>query len=157
MVKLLVALSLVWPVTLTAAATSRIAEAAPAFSGLVYLAASRVCHQMPDRSFRTGQVQWPVCARCSGLYLAAPIGALAGDGVVASRRPGPALTSESDRRPSLVPWIVAAAVPTALTIALEWLHLAPISSLARAIAALPLGAMVAYAVVRMAGPSRQVG
>ena len=147
MVKLLVALSLVWPITLTAAATSRIASAAPAFSGLVYLAASRVCHQLPERSFRTATVQWPVCARCGGLYLAAPAGALAAIAALRRRRPGPAL----------VPWIVLAAVPTALTIALEWLHLAPVSNIARAIAALPLGAMVAYAVVRMAGPSRQVG
>ena len=159
MVKLLIVLSFAWPVTLTAAATSRIAEAAPAFSGLVYLAASRVCHQMPYRSFRTAQVQWPVCARCSGLYLAAPIGAVAAmTSLRRRRRPGPVL-SERQRveGPSLVPWIVAAAVPTALTLACEWLHLVPISNLARAIAALPLGAMVAYAVVRMAGPSRQVG
>ena len=153
--KLLVVVSIVWPVTLTAAATSRIAAAVPAFSGLVYLAASRVCHQMPDRSFRTAQVQWPVCARCSGLYLAAPIGAVAAMASLRRRRVGPAL-SERARvgGRSLVPWIVAAAVPTALTLAFEWLHLVPISNLARAIAGVPLGAMVAYAVVRMAGPSR---
>ena len=147
MVKLLVVLSLVWPITLTAAATSRVSQAAPAFAGIVYLAASRVCHQRPDRSFRTAHVQWPVCARCSGLYLAAPLGAIVAMAAVRRRRPVP----------SLGPWIVAAAIPTALTLALEWLHLAPISNAARALAALPLGAMVAYGVVRMAGTFRQVG
>src|SRR6188474_3095606 len=118
MVKLLVVLSLVWPITLTAAATSRVSQASPAFAGIVYLAASRVCHQRPDRSFRTAHVQWPVCARCSGLYLAAPLGAVVAMAAVRRRRPAP----------SLVPWIVAAAIPTALTLALEWLHLAPISN-----------------------------
>ena len=39
---------------------------------------SLVCHQKPDRSFFSCARQWPVCARCSGLYLGAALGALAG-------------------------------------------------------------------------------
>jgi hypothetical protein len=43
---------------------------------------SLVCHQKPDRSFVSCARQWPVCARCTGLYLGAALGALAGLGGV---------------------------------------------------------------------------
>ena len=39
---------------------------------------SVVCHQKPDRSFFSCGRQWPVCARCTGLYLGGGLGALAG-------------------------------------------------------------------------------
>ena len=35
-----------------------------------------LCHQRADRSFHTDAVQWPVCARCAGLYMSAGLGAL---------------------------------------------------------------------------------
>jgi len=47
-------------------------------------------------------------------------------------------------------WLALAAVPTAITLAVEWLNLAPVSNLARALAALPLGAMIAFVLVRTA-------
>ena len=28
-----------------------------------------VCHQKPERSFRVGKYVFPVCARCTGIYL----------------------------------------------------------------------------------------
>jgi hypothetical protein len=86
-----------------------------------------------------------VCGRCAGLYLAAPIGALA---AFVGRRRG---------RASAVRWLLAAAVPTAVTFALEFTNLAPVSSLARAITALPLGAAVAHVIVSVAGSSRSIG
>jgi hypothetical protein len=43
--------------------------------------------------------------------------------------------------------LVVAAVPTAATLVVEWLALAPVSSLARFATALPLGAAVLAALV----------
>ncbi|MCL2882098.1 MAG: DUF2085 domain-containing protein [Coriobacteriia bacterium] len=36
-----------------------------------------VCHQLPDRSFISGGFQQPVCARCSGIYIATTFGLVA--------------------------------------------------------------------------------
>jgi len=35
---------------------------------------SSVCHQIPSHSFNVGAIQFPVCARCMGLYLGSFIG-----------------------------------------------------------------------------------
>ena len=53
-------------------------------SAVVYGVGGVVCHQRPDRSFHTGGLRWPVCARCAGLYVSAGAGAL----VAAPQRPG---------------------------------------------------------------------
>lgn len=34
------------------------------------IAGAKICHQREDRSFHAGIRKWPVCARCSGIYLA---------------------------------------------------------------------------------------
>lgn len=39
-----------------------------------YAAGGLVCHQLPERSFHWGAWQFPVCARCTGLYLSAVAG-----------------------------------------------------------------------------------
>jgi len=149
MVKWLVVASLVWPVLLASAAVTRGSHAVPAFSAVVYIAASRICHQRPERSFHTAGLQWPVCARCSGLYLAAPIGALAALGALGRR----ARIRRPHTSPNLVLALAVASVPTAATLLLEWGHLVPISNAVRFLSALPLGAVIAYTVVRMAGGS----
>lgn len=41
---------------------------------MAYFAGSVVCHQLPERSFVTAGVQWPVCARCAGIYLGVAAG-----------------------------------------------------------------------------------
>jgi uncharacterized membrane protein len=104
----------------------------------VYALSSRVCHQKPERSFESDNRQWPVCARCAGLYFAAPLGALAG---LVRRRRGHA---RDTRQRVLVLW---AALPTVLTIVVEWTGLAVVSNLTRALAALPIGAAIAYVVL----------
>src|ERR1041385_1340437 len=73
---LLAAAALTWPVLLAAAVWVRQDGHAPAWTTVVYAFCSRICHQRPDRSFFSGGVQWPVCGRCAGLYLAAPVGAI---------------------------------------------------------------------------------
>jgi uncharacterized membrane protein len=42
----------------------------------IYAASSLVCHQRPERSLTSCNRQWPVCGRCSGLYLGAAAGVL---------------------------------------------------------------------------------
>jgi len=138
--KLLVAASIIWPVLLTGGWWARAHEGPAWLSAGTYLVAGRVCHQKPDRSFHTAGVQWPVCGRCAGLYLAAPAGAFAALAFW-RRKPVPSLT-----------WLAVAAVPTAATVAAEYLGLAPVSSVARAVAALPLGLALAFFLVSVAAP-----
>jgi uncharacterized membrane protein len=135
----LVLAALLWPVTLTAALVDQFHHQPSMASAVVYLAASRVCHQKPERSFSTAGHQWPVCGRCAGLYLAAPIGAIAG---LRGRRPLPA------RRARV--WLIAAAIPSAVTLLVEWSAWFPVTSAARMAAALPLGAAIAWILVRTA-------
>ena len=139
--KLLASATLIWLLILAAGWWSAHTGRATWLGSAVYVAAGAVCHQRPERSFQTAGVQWPVCGRCAGLYLAAPIGAFAA--LVLSRRGLP-------RRS----WFLLAALPTAVTFLLEWLHLAPITSTIRALAALPLGGAVAYLLVAAARDSR---
>lgn len=137
MTRLLLALSIAWPLLLGVTVWLRAADRAPWLTTAVYLAAGRVCHQHQDRSFRTAGVQWPVCGRCSGLYLAAPFGAwMATFGW--RRRWG---------SPPSMQHLIAAALPTAATMVWEWSG-GPTSSLVRLLAALPLGAFVAGLVVQ---------
>jgi len=133
--RLLAAASIVWPLLLAGGWWAGVEGRAPLLTTVVYLSAGRVCHQKPDRSFTTAGVQWPVCGRCAGLYLGAPFGALAA--LAWWRRSGA----------PRIGWLVAAALPTAVTMAVEFGGLAPMSSLARALAATLLGAAVAFFMV----------
>lgn len=130
-----------WPLLLLSVVWARQGGHLPLWTVAVYAVASRICHQLPGRSFHTNGVQWPVCARCAGLYLAAPAGALAawiGRGHSRLRRASA--------------WVILglAAIPTIATLAIEWPGFGFPSNLARAAAALPLGAAVAFVVVREA-------
>jgi uncharacterized membrane protein len=110
----------------------------PVLSAVVHAAGSRVCHQRPDRSFhpRDGR-PLGVCARCTGLYLAGTAGALSGWlGLAAVPRRSKA-------------WLAAAALPTLVTLGLEWAGIAAPSNMVRAAAALPLGGAAGWLFVRM--------
>ena len=145
MVKLLVAASIAWPALLGTALGDRIAHGLTPWTGVVYLAGSRICHQRPERSFHTAGVQWPVCGRCAGLYLGAPLGALA------------ALSIGRRHASRGLGALAVASVPTIATMVLEWTGAATITSGVRAIAALPLGALIAYVIVRIVrGPVRSM-
>jgi uncharacterized membrane protein len=141
LVKALIAGVVAWPLLLGASAW-RVGHGAPAgWPALTYLAASVLCHQQPERSFHTAGVKWPVCARCSGLYLAAPAGALMALAAAARWR--------ATRR-RVVTLLAIAAAPTAVIWVLEWLALAPMTNAVRFAAALPLGAAIAAVLVRTA-------
>jgi uncharacterized membrane protein len=133
----LVAAAVGWPLLLASAVWPDPSPLGPAWRPLVYLVGSRICHQRPERSFATAGVRWPVCGRCSGIYLAAPAGAIAAR---LSRR-------RSRGRSGLTPWLAAAAVPTVATLGAEWLNLAEVTNGARALAGLAIGSVVAFVVV----------
>jgi uncharacterized membrane protein len=142
--KFLAAAAIAWLVFLAAGWWSGAHHGPAWLTSVVYLSAGRVCHQLPERSFVTLGVKWPVCGRCAGLYLAAPIGALAA--LAWWKRQSPAAA-----------WLVGAAAPTAATIAIEWAGLAPMSSLTRFLAAVPLGAAVGFYLVTVSGSRRTIG
>jgi uncharacterized membrane protein len=133
--RVLVIASIAWPLLLGGAVLARAHQHSSGWVPLVYAACSRICHQRPLRSFHTSGVQWPVCARCSGLYVAAGAGAL---------------TAFYRRRPAALSarlLVALAAVPTALTLGLEWIAPASMTNVLRFAAALPLGAAVAFVLV----------
>ena len=140
MAKWLTVASIVWPVMLGLAAAQRISGGPARAAAFVYAAASHVCHQKPERSFHTAGVSWPVCARCSGLYLAAPIGAFAA--LLTRRRPL--------SRSKLLTVLAVACAPSLITFTTEFVGLITTTNMVRAVAALPAGAMLAVTLVRTA-------
>lgn len=105
----------------------------------VYAASGVVCHQRADRSFHPWGVRMPVCARCVGLYGAAPVGAALAIAVARRKTRGMPVA------PRGVRWgLAVAALPTLGTWVVEALGLAAPSGLVRAGAAAPLGAAVAW-------------
>jgi uncharacterized membrane protein len=111
-------------------------------AALVYAFGSLVCHQTPERSFHLQGFQLAVCARCFGLYSGAALGAVW------------AASSSVGTRPS-VSWVrdvraltVAAAIPTVVTVVLEWAGWWQPSNVTRSIAGAPLGFVVSWVVIR---------
>lgn len=108
--------SLLWLAAIVAAPSWQGAPASGlhAASGLIYLAGHTVCHQRPERSFTRDGHPLPVCARCTGMYAAAPLVCLV------------ALLAPSGRARRLWGWaatprgLLAAALPTILTVIVEW-------------------------------------
>ena len=107
-------------------------------STAVYQACGLICHQRPERSFHLAGIQLPVCARCFGLYASAAAGAVAAWLV---RRRGDLRYTRAI--------LIAAAIPTVVSVGVEFVGLAHPSSAARAVAALPLGAAASWMVIRM--------
>ncbi|HOG30477.1 MAG TPA: DUF2085 domain-containing protein [Vicinamibacterales bacterium] len=113
-----------------------------------YQAGGIICHQRDTRSFHVAGVRMPVCSRCAGLYVGAAAGAsavIAWAGTVGGR---------PRRRVPLRALRAAVAASAAPTLA-AWLaeHAAGVwvPDLARALAALPLGAAVAALIALWAG------
>jgi len=137
----LLAFAVIWAAALPWAAW-RIASPSPgagrSLAAMIYVAGASICHQRPERSFKLAGVTWPVCGRCSGLYLSAGVMALLGLAIRIRSLPAPASNA----------WrvtLVLAAVPTLGSWAIERLGLVNPGNLVRAICAIPLGAAVAAA------------
>jgi len=110
-------------------------------AGLLYALGSRICHQRPERSFHLFAAQLPVCARCSGIYAGAAIGALLA-------RSGPIRARLFSSSPRML--LVAGALPTLVTLATEWSGVWAAGNEARAAAGVCLGVAVAFVVARAA-------
>ena len=118
-------------------------------AGPAYLIGAFLCHQLPERSFHVGSAQWPVCARCAGIYAGAAAAAL-----VSAIRPLHALEAGAVARARLV--LVAAVLPSAGTLLYEWTTgIAPANG-TRAAAGLILGAIVAWVVLAAGAPRTAV-
>lgn len=118
------------------------ADAVPFWlSSSVFGLSSYLCHQETDRSFHWGDAKWFVCARCLGLYAAAPAGALLAlaSGPRTLDRGGNLLLLGLAGAPTAVSWLGEHA--------LGW----PMTNAVRFAAALPLGAAVAWVVARTLG------
>lgn len=110
---------------------------APAAAALVYRAGAVICHQRPERSFHLAGVPLPVCARCTGLYASGALAALAAC----------VGTAALPRRMRAA--LAAAALPTAVTVALEWSGVAQFSNATRMLASVPLGGVAGWVFVRL--------
>ena len=132
--------ALLWTVTLFAAPFALQGSPALATAAtLVYHGASLICHQRPERSFHLAGVQLPVCARCLGLYVSGAAAALAACAGWQRQVRVPGATRTM---------LVVAAIPTALTVAVEFAGLLHPSNTIRAMAAIPLGAAAGWIFVR---------
>jgi uncharacterized membrane protein len=135
-------LAVTWVVALIAAPALPVSIA-----GLLYAGGSLICPQIPERSFHLDSFQLPVCARCFGLYAGAALGSVTAQVAPISAR----LTAPARMRATLL-----AALPTIVTIVLEWGIGVAVPNIARAVAAVPL-AGVAALVVAGAWPTLHYG
>ena len=105
------------------------------FLAFVFAVGSVICHQLPERSFFLADRQFPVCARCTGLYVSGVAG-LAGWWVVkllGGWRPQPV-------RPRLATGLLLiGALPTVISYLTGVLGVWDGSNLTRALLAVPLG------------------
>jgi hypothetical protein len=125
---------------------------APSFvyaaAAAVYVIAGPVCHQISDRSFHLWGVQLPVCARCLGIYAGGALAAIGTVAAVPGRAPNGRRASSWLPRQHVRAALCAAALPTMATLAYEWIAREPPGNATRAMAGVPLGAIVAWLVVR---------
>ncbi len=120
------------------------------FALAVYAFGSVICHQRPERSFHLWAAQLPVCARCTGIYLGAAMGAVVGAFPIA----GPEL-APSPGRPRSAPGnrtariaIAVATLPAFATLGYEWTTGETPSNMIRALTGVVLGVVAAWLVVR---------
>lgn len=142
-VPLVAVLAVVWFVLLVAAPLLPVPLAA-----VIYVLGSHICHQRPERSFHVMTSQLPVCARCLGIYGGAAAGAL----LAMTARRGALLVTRSPRL-----LLSIGAIPTAVTLALEWSSASGTSNVVRAAAGAPLGCAVALVVARAAAATVHYG
>jgi uncharacterized membrane protein len=122
---------------------SQVSSVGYAFALVMYAAGSVICHQRPERSFHLLGTQLPVCARCAGLYGGAAVAAMvAWCRTARARHPGLFNPSRAGRA------LLLAAIPSAGTLLYEWTTGATPGNWIRLASGAPLGAAIAWLVVR---------
>ena len=138
--------SALWVAALPLAAFAASRPSAPsvvyAFALSVYAIGHVVCHQLPVRSFHLWSASLPVCARCTGIYFGAAVTAIALS--LIRGLPAEARSAKAGGRARLM--LLVAFVPTAATLLFEWSTGVMPANWIRALAGLPLGAAVAWAI-----------
>jgi uncharacterized membrane protein len=135
--RVFLALSTLWaasiPLAAFVASRADASSVSYGFALSVYAIGHVVCHQLPGRSFHLWMTSLPVCARCTGIYVGAAVSAIA---LLWLR------VREGNPRAVLV----AATLPTAATLVFEWTTGVVPAHWVRALAGVPLGAAVAWAI-----------
>jgi uncharacterized membrane protein len=106
----------------------------------MYGIGSLICHQRPERSFHLAGAQLPVCARCLGIYAGAALGVIVASWSVPYARRVPGLPAVA---------LLISALPTVVTLVVEWFGLWDPGNVLRAAAGMILGAGVAVVVVTL--------
>jgi len=152
----LLAGAIVWaaviPLAAFAATRPESVAGAYAFALAAYSMGHVICHQLPVRSFHLWGAAMPVCARCTGIYAGAAVVALA----VLVARVTPYRAGGSSGMPPATTArrvLIAALVPTALTLAFEWTTGTMPANWVRALAGFPIGAAAAW-LIASAGTER---
>jgi uncharacterized membrane protein len=101
----------------------------------IYAIGGAVCHQLEPRSFHLWGHQMPVCARCTGIYVGAAVGAV--------------LAAQRERALRLSPrWIVGlAAAPLAASVLVERIAGVSMSNSVRCATGIVAGLAVAWVLV----------
>lgn len=135
-----------WNVALVAAPHGHV----PRVGAMTYLAGSLICHQQPARSFHSRSAQYPVCARCLGLYVGALAGVL-GWVVIAGVSPRPSIraTRLLEGRGARRALIIAGS-PTVATVMTASAGIWDPANVMRAALAIPLGAVIAMVIAAVA-------
>jgi uncharacterized membrane protein len=128
------------PLTAYAASRTDAASLVYGFAVATYSIGHLICHQLPARSFHLWGASLPVCARCTGIYVGASLMAL----LYASRVGGQAQDSRANADARRV--LLIALLPTAATLVFEWTTGVTPANWIRALAGIPLGVAVAWAV-----------
>lgn len=113
---------------------------------IIYATGGLICHQRPERSFLLDGHQFPVCARCTGLYLSGAIG-IAGWLALKMARRWTSLPFDPGLAKRMV---LISAMPTAVSLMTGVLGMWDGSNLTRAMLAVPLGASAGAVVAAVA-------
>jgi hypothetical protein len=154
--------SVLWAVSLPLAAfiANQSAQPSPAsfFALAVYAVGGVICHQRPERSYHFLAAQLPVCARCTGIYFGAAVGAIVavvgaelvppGRGVEGAELAPPARGRPRPAPTTLIVVLALAALPALATLAYESFTGRTPSNDVRALSGVVLGAATSWLVLR---------
>jgi len=146
--------AIAWAVALPLAAfaATRPHAATPwyAFAFAAYAVGSVICHQLPERSFHLWAAQMPVCARCTGIYVGAAIGAIASVTVRLKKdTTSQTVRLKADTTYNAKSALIIAAIPILATLVYEWTTGHTPANWIRAAAGVPIGGAIASVMVRL--------